>query len=426
MSKLKQYPNDSEKKPFMQYSSPFNPFNSWKSAFHIKRMIAIKKWMAYNKNSHPDINIPKEFIPTPVYVTIDPSDACNHGCPWCISSTIQENDSTVLSKDILISLAEFIPKWTKLTTSGPTWVNAIVLAGGGEPLLNKHTPDFIQKVSELRYYNSHIRNEVSFEQLPEIALITNGELLTKDIAKLLIEHASWTGFSVDAGNTEDHKKQHEPKHKNKNRDAFQTIVDNIEMLCALRKEVKRYVETPLNVGYKFNIHAWSYTSMLEAARIAKKIGCDQIQFKPTYVDNPDEVYTPEMIEESQSNIIKARELYEDSTFKVIGMIHKVGPAWQPMLDFSHCSATPLGLIFSADGSLYLCCDRRGDPKLQLGRWHDGKITRKDFINELWGSREHYNLISEINLDECPRCTFRFYNQLMDQSIENDPMNSNFL
>ncbi len=401
---LKQFTGKS-KKPFLQYSTPFTPFNSWKVMYHLDRMRAIKDWMLRNEHfNETDKEWIHKSLSVPVYVTIDPTNVCSHACPWCLSATIQDNDNTTLKSSLLLSLADSIIGWHRNTQV----VNAIVLAGGGEPLLNKATPEFIEKIA--------------FNKFPQLAVISNGELLTVETSKLLAEHATWMGFSVDAGNTEDHKKQHMPKRKNV--DNFSIVINNIATLCELRNNYKR--KNPLNVGYKFNIHPNSYKSMVEGARIAKEIGCDQIQYKPTHVENPAELYTPEMIEECQNSIVEARKLYEDEKFKVVGMIHKVGPAWEPVHDFSACMATPLGLIFSADGSCYICCDRRGVPSLQLGQWHDGEKATVKIIDDMWGSRKHYEMIKAIDTSECPRCSFRFHNQVMDSGIDNDPMNHNFL
>lgn len=419
MSLLKQYKEEKNKKPFVQYSTPLNPFNSWKVMYHMERMQSIDRWMDIMDIYYSNNEDYKNILLPPVYVTVDPTDICNHGCPWCISSQIQESDNTTLKKELMESLGEFLGKWRrKVDDLHMASVKAVVLAGGGEPLANKSTIDFVKVLSE-NYKKYGL----------EYSIITNGELLTDKIAEIVMNSASWIGFSVDAGDTESHKLQHAPKKKNV--DNFKIIIDNIKMMCDMKKDVNKRIsrvnDKELNVGYKFNIHPYSYKTMLEAARIAKEIGCNQIQFKPTYVDNPEELFTPEIIQESQNNISKCRELYEDDNFKVVGMIHKVGTAWEAVHDFTSCKATPLGLIFSADGNMYLCCDRRGVPELNLGRWHDGNIARGDWIDGLWGSKKHYELIKNINLSECPRCTFRFYNQVMDKAIEDkDPMDKNFL
>lgn len=409
---LKQF---SAKKEVMmkQYSSPFNPFNSWKFMFHTERMWRILEWLNSKENNN-------ELLPPPTYVTVDPTDICNHSCPWCISSEIQELDNTTLDSKKLQKLPSVISSFTRNIKGKFYSINAVVLAGGGEPLVNPNTRYFIENMSyEIKKCEDRISGPL------ELSMITNGELLTEYLAELLAEHATWVGFSVDAGNSDSHKKMHRPKNKNSN--VFLRVIENIRMLADIKKKFNRKI--PLNIGYKFNIHPDSYESMIEAARVAKEIGCDEIQFKPTYMDNAFEVM-PQIIDEAQKNIYKARDMYEDNKFKVHGVIHKFGPSWEPNHDFNTCTTTPLGLIFSADSNMYLCCDRRGDPSLNLGKWNYGNeydnLVDLDSIKTLWGSEKHRNLIKNINVNECPRCTFYHYNKTVQEAFINDNMNRNFL
>lgn len=414
-SLLKQY-GPKPVAPPKQYTNAFNPFNSWKVAYHADRMKSVLNWL---RNEGASFSEKHCWLPPPVYVTIDPTNVCNHGCPWCISSTIQESDNTTLKESLLVSLADAVCDWTGY--SGER-VGAVVLAGGGEPLANPATKKFIEVMSQRMHYA--IDRVAGKDIYHEYAMITNGELLTSGVAAILAQSASWVGFSVDSGNSESHRKMHAPKKKSG--DNFAKIIENIRMLSEWRKAFAGIRKTPLNIGYKFNIHPDSYESIYEAAALAKSIGCDQIQYKPTYLDNAFEVMPP-IIDKSQELIARAREELEDDKFRVIGMIHKFGPSWQANHDFGACTMTPLGLIFSADGNMYLCCDRRGEPSMNLGRWHNGSGKASLFdIMTAWGSDKHRELINAIDTKDCPRCTFYHYNKMATEQFVTDSMNRSFL
>lgn len=388
-----------KKEGYKQYTDAFNPFNSWKVAYHTDRMKLIMNWLKYD-SKYPHFHTP---LPPPVYVTLDPSDACGHSCPWCLSATIQDMDSTTLKEDLMIKITQSILSWE----NARFMVKAMVLAGGGEPLLNKGT------LGLLKYLSKHKR---VLNKDFEFSIISNGEFLTEEISEILCDHATWAGFSIDSGNSEDHKKMHVPKRKNV--DGFKIVIDNVAKLC----EIKSVKKSKLNIGYKFNIHPDSVTSMIEGAQLAKRIGCNQIQFKPTHVDNAIDIMPP-IIEEAQNNIMECRKTLEDDNFKVYGAIHKFGPQWSPNHDFGACTMTPLGMIISANSEIYLCCDRRGDPTLSLGKWNeDGKITN---FSRMWGSLKHKELINGIKTSECPRCTFYHY-QKVAVELTQDNMNYNFL
>jgi hypothetical protein len=71
----------------------------------------------------------------------------------------------------------------------------------------------------------------------------------------------------------------------------------------------------------------------------------------------------------------------------------------------------------------LCCDRRGDPKLELVR----NITDPDEIQKLWGSDKHWKIHDKIQADvECPRCTYQPHNEIYEQVILCDSMTHKFI
>ena len=59
----------------------------------------------------------------------------------------------------------------------------------------------------------------------------------------------------------------------------------------------------------------------------------------------------------------------------------------------------------------LCCDRRGDAKLELLR----DETDVEKMEAAWGGKEHWKMHDAINIaDECPRCTYQPHNRYMSR------------
>ena len=132
-----------------------------------------------------------EFLETkntaPVLVEIDPSNACNHGCYFCISSYIhlpeskelETFDRSIMSKEMLMSVCE------DLVDMG---VKAVNWTGGGEPTLNPHLKGAIQYMGK--------------NNIP-MGMFTNGALLDKfDLFETLVKNMTWVRISVDAGTAE--------------------------------------------------------------------------------------------------------------------------------------------------------------------------------------------------------------------------------
>jgi hypothetical protein len=74
-------------------------------------------------------------------------------------------------------------------------------------------------------------------------------------------------------------------------------------------------------------------------------------------------------------------------------------------------------------TLGLCCDRRGDEKLEL-------VSNSSDINQvekLWGSKKHWSMLDSVHVkEECPRCTYQPHNEIYEQVILNDAMTYTFI
>lgn len=87
----------------------------------------------------------------------------------------------MMSRDTLMALADFLPNWQ----GSPEWprgVEAICIAGGGEPLLHPDIGAFIERV---------IGHGI------EVGVVTNGTAIDRLLEPLSM--CTWVGVSVDAG-----------------------------------------------------------------------------------------------------------------------------------------------------------------------------------------------------------------------------------
>ena len=72
--------------------------------------------------------------------------------------------------------------------------------------------------------------------------------------------------------------------------------------------------------------------------------------------------------------------------------------------------------------LNLCCDRRGDEDLYLGK----ELTEVDQISELWSSEEHWKVFDKIEVKKCPRCTYKPHNKIYEDVIAVDNLTYKFI
>ncbi len=390
-----------------EWSNRFNPFNSDKLMAHLYRWKEIQRG--------------KE-IPPPVLVTVDPTNVCNLSCGWCNSQYLQKQNQNQLSKETLSDLADFLKGWRK----DQFGLEAVCIAGGGEPLLNPNTGYFIDKLAKpgcnqgLPDVSGCDVNCQGYRTNVKVGIVTNGIEIDKNLEALA--NCSWVGVSIDAGTPETYKKL-------KGDDKFIKVMENIVNLNEISKG------KPLNapgqghgISYKYLLHPGNVREVYQAAKIAKEIGCRNMHIRP--FGNPwdrkiDSVFSYGDIEEFQEQLVKAREL-EDETFKIFGITHKFDGNFNKANDFKECHAIFMTADFlppTSNGkyNLGLCCDRRGDDRLTMEDLNDFNDVKM-----FWGSKEHWDMFDKIKVKECPRCTYQPHNILYEKAIKEDNLTYDFI
>lgn len=384
----------------------WNPFNSYKLLSHVHRWRQIRRGKP---------------IPPPVLITIDPTNACNFGCEWCNAAYVRTHCKGSLSGQALMQIADFLPRWGEGNTVWKPGVEAICVAGGGEPLLNPATGAFIDRV---------ISTGV------EVGVVTNGSLIYPVMDSL--SHCTWVGVSVDAGTPETLNKL---KNLKPELNAFDTIINNMATLVdySRRHNHRLGAKHPAyGVSYKYLLYKENIAEMFQAAKLAKEIGCKHIHFRPagTTWDNLGGTsqaiqFSQDEVQQFNEQIALALEL-DDDQFSVYGVTHKFNSQFEMCNHFQKCYAIFMtAVIMPAAGSdahrdsftLGLCCDRRGDSRLELG----ANMNDVEQINHFWGSEAHWKIHDKIKIrGECPRCTYQPHNEIYEQVILNDSMTYKFI
>jgi pyruvate-formate lyase-activating enzyme len=388
---------DKNKKFEWSPEKKWNPFNS------DKLLAQVYRWRKIKRGSP---------IPQPVLVTVDPINLCNHKCVWCNAGYILEKNSRQISRDGLFELADFFAEWK----SHPDWeagVESVCIAGGGEPLLNKHTGDFIDRCVE---------NGI------EVGVVTHGGLIDRYIEPL--SKCAWVGVSVDAGTSETFLKL-------KERDNFDKIISNIKKLTDYAMANKTKLSEPYQgygVGYKYLLHEDNAAEIYQAAKIAKDIGCKNFHVRPVgdpwfkVLNGTSKIeFTDETISTFNQQINLARDL-EDDLFGVFGVTHKFNHKFDKSNKFKECKSIFMTAVFmpSQDDNnkfdVGLCCDRRGDDDLLLGK----SLSTTEEVADLWGSKGHWDIHDKIRVEACPRCTYQPHNQIFEHVIKHDNMTYKFI
>ncbi len=188
----------------------------------------------------------------PLVVELDTTEVCNFACPGCISEDLVSN-STSFSRERLMNLAQ------ELYDLG---VKAVILIGGGEPLAHPAVGELI------KFFGTH---DI------KIGITTNGYFIPKYLNEIA-EYASWTRVSMDAATSETFGKLRPTKD---GKSTFNHIIEGMKNLAKIKRG---------NLGFSFLIRTEAdgfgiqsnISEIYDAAVLAKQIGCDYIEIKPSY------------------------------------------------------------------------------------------------------------------------------------------------
>jgi hypothetical protein len=375
----------------------WNPFNSYKLLAHVCRWRRIE---------------PGAFAPPPVLVTIDPVNKCNLKCKWCNSEHLLSKRSNRLSDEALAVIADGLGGWTS-PDDPAEGVEAVCIAGGGEPLLHPGLGDFIDRL---------VSHGI------EVGVVTNGTNIHNHLDAL--SKCTWVGVSVDAGTADTFAAI-------KGVDAFGKVTENIALLCdhAARTNARLALDRPgYGVSYKYLLDTANMDEIVQGARIARDAGCRNFHLRPAGIpwdklrDGATKSFAHGLKEHLDAQLDQARAI-ESEQFGVYGIVHKFDDSLNACNRFSTCTAVFMTAVFMpprADReelfSVGLCCDRRGDERMefQAGFTDFGQLMR------LWGGPEHRAIYNGITIASCPRCTYQPHNQIYETVIQQDSMTYRFI
>jgi len=330
----------------------------------------------------------RDFLP-PITICIDPTSTCTLNCLWCNSADYNEKNATILSEKHLLDIADFAKEWG---------VKSVHVFGGGEPLMNPSINKFLRHMKDIGLQSG---------------LITNGVFLKDETIDTIIECCRWFGISIDAGTTETYMTV---KGTN-NSDLFSHVLGNLARLCCRKKELK----SNCSICAKYLLHPANAKDIYQCAKLVKDIGVDDFQIRPAGWEN---IANSKMksfnfegfLSDIDIQIEESLEL-ESESFHVYGIRHKFSPTMSKKRNYSKCWASPITLLFGADGNCYTCGDRRGQQEYILC------THMPDVYNVLkyWNSDKHRQLLASVNLDTCPRCMIGSYHEIVEKVFVKDQM-----
>ena len=324
----------------------------------------IKKMNLKNK-LHQDFVIEKiketnweEGTNVPLIVELDTTEACDMACPGCVSEEMMVANNKLTSGRLMTLGEEF----------NSIGIKGVVLIGGGEPLAHPAIGQFMNYLG---------KNDIS------IGITTNGSFIHKHI-NAIAKYSNWTRVSMDSATDEMFLKLRPTKGGGSK---FHIIVDNMKKLAKVKKGklgfsflIRTEIEGP---GVVSNIH-----EIYDAAVLAREIGCDYFEVKPSYQYRKNTVHSLvqhelEKMEQAKKEINRLSELVTDS-FSIIKAItldaSLEGAQIEQTKKYTSCPAAELRTLITPSG-VFVCPYWRGKEEFSVG-----DIVNNSF-QDIWSSQK---------------------------------------
>lgn len=334
---------------------------------------------------HPEAldSLMRGEITAPITVEVDPTNACNYNCIWCMYEEFNSAYPETLSEEFLLSLVN------DLSRMG---VKSLVVTGGGEPLVNKATPLMIK--------------EARAKGL-EIALVTNGELMSGETLKIVADNCEWVRISLDAATADTYHRCHGVA----NRNAFQSTINNVRELVRYNKDSG----SQITVGLGFLIHPYNYDEIYQACKLAKDVGADYIQLRPVFLEGFD--LDERVVRHCVSQIQHAMEDLQSPEFVVQSSMERFKPRER---EYDTCVACKVVGVVAADMQMYICCQLKGDR-----RFRTGDLTMASF-EEIWNDPQTHMISEKVDINSCPPCRYDGCNKILSYLLLSDPTHVSFI
>lgn len=327
---------------------------------------------------HQDFVVAKirgtEYENGPLVVEWDTTEVCNLSCPGCISEDLVCN-STSFTRNRLLEIA------SELYDIG---VKAVVLIGGGEPLAHPAVGELIE------YLGKH---DIS------IGITTNGCFIS-NYMDTIAEYVSWTRVSVDAATPETFNRLRPAKDGN---NRFFEIIEAMRNLAKIKKGRLGFSYLIRTEADGFGITS-NIDEIYDAALLAKNIGCDYFEVKPSYSyaggqDHALVIHSRERMEQAREQIKKIQGL-DTGSFKIYTAINledslKCVESRQEKT-YTDCPAAHLRTLICPSG-VFVCPYWRGKEPFRIGD------AAKQSIQDIWNSKRRTEVMN--HLDPSTVCNF---------------------
>ena len=316
----------------------------------------------------------KGGLSRPITFELDITNRCNNNCPACFGFYPALNSSQLRLADIKDVLRQIRAAGGK----------AVTFTGGGEPTVH---PEIKQALAFARSCGL------------DVALITNGLNMDRELAAEVLASCTWTRVSLDAASPEVFKATH-----GLGRRAFERVLANTAMLAGM----KRRTGSRCTVGIGFLTSGLTAADIPAFAALGRELGVDYAQYRPLLRRHGEKNIDYSHAPLSEAIALAGKE-YSSRGYKVLCSTHKYRliESGETGRDYGKCYGHNFAAVICADMKMYVCCHMRGVAGCCVGD------LKKDSLAGIWASRRRAKVGGAIDFRHCPPlCRCDSFNRIL--------------
>jgi len=297
---------------------------------------------------------------TPITIDMALTQSCNYRCQYCYSKHFQIRRGSRITWKIA---QEFLDDCAGLGVRG------ISLVSDGESTCNPIYADFITYGKKKGI---------------DMALGTNGDLLTEKSLSKILPALTYLRFNVSAGTRKGYCAVHGvgPKH-------YFQVLDNIMMAVRLKKEMG----LKCTIGLQMVLMPKNGRDIIPLAKAGRFLGVDYLVIKHCSDDEKGGLGIDYSKYAQLYGLLKEAETYSTDSYKVVVKWSKIKAGNKR--NYSRCYGPRFHLQISGSGLVAPCGMLFSD---KYSRYHIGDFTKQRFKDIVRGER-YEEIMSELESDQ---------------------------
>ncbi len=297
---------------------------------------------------------------TPLHAEIGITNKCNHHCTFCTLDWITHG-SNVLDYHVLGKAMQ------DMKVMG---VKSVYLAGEGEPTLHPKFAEIVEGINK--------------QMGMSVAVSTNGQRFTEDVALKSLRYLSWIRFSVDSVNVKAYTKIH---------GVSQEAMDKVLWNICYAVSVKRHQSLDVDIGVQAILTEETAPWIENFILYMKNVGVDNVQIKPCH-NHPSSSHEGKMNIKQYEHLQHSCKHYETKDFKVVFRTRSMERIMEPR-NWSRCHGFDFYILIDSDGNVVPCNVFYNKNKYTYGNIYDTSLF------SIWLERE--KIIDKIECEKFSHC-----------------------